>query len=200
MLIIMVRYALHWIRLMIGIAGAITMYVAIPADADGVRVEGEWDPLGMRGTVSRTLIFEDVFVPFDAQLVPAGIYPEAASRWPHMFMTLTPSYMGIAQACYDFTVAYLRGEIEGMPPVKQRMYSTKQLAVAQMRVMLEQTKALWFQVISRSTTRPVKEQPDAGMGSTAYGNGKCQRPCPAGCSHLWQPVNASLSAARALLP
>lgn len=133
-----------------------TMYIAIPADADGVRVEGEWDPLGMRGTVSRTLIFEDVFVPFDAQLMPAGIYPEAASRWPHMFMTLTPSYMGIAQACYDFTIAYLRGEIEGMPPVKRRMYPTKQLAVAQMRVMLEQTKALWFQVISEARPDPSK--------------------------------------------
>ncbi len=29
-------------------------------------VTGEWDPLGMRGTVSRTLIFKDVFVPEDA--------------------------------------------------------------------------------------------------------------------------------------
>jgi len=82
-----------------------TMYLAVPADADGVRVEGDW-------------------------------------RWPHMFMTLTPAYMGIAQACYDFTVAYLRGEVPGTPPVKRRMYPTKQLAVAQMRVMLEQTKGL----------------------------------------------------------
>ena len=73
-----------------------------------------------------------------------------------MFMTLTPSYMGIAQACYDFTIAYLRGEIDGMPPVKRRMYSTKQLAVAQMRVMLEQTKALWFQVISEARPDPSK--------------------------------------------
>ena len=56
-----------------------------------------------------------------------------------MFMTLTPSYMGISQACYDFTVAYLPGEIPDMPPVKRHM-STKQLGVAQMRLMLEQTK------------------------------------------------------------
>ena len=43
-----------------------------------------------------------------------------------------------------------------MPPVKRRMYSTKQLAVAQMRVMLEQTKALWFQVISEARPDPSK--------------------------------------------
>ena len=134
-----------------------TMYIAIPADAPGVRVEGEWDPLGMRGTVSRTLIFEDVEVPHEAQLMPPGIYPQAASRWPHMFMTLTPSYMGIAQACYDFTIAYLRGEIEGMPPVKRRMYPTKQMAVAQMRLMLDQTKALWFQAISEARPDPCQD-------------------------------------------
>jgi hypothetical protein len=27
-----------------------------------------------------------------------------------MFLTLSPTYMGLAQAAYDFTVAYLRGE------------------------------------------------------------------------------------------
>ncbi len=134
-----------------------TMYLAVPADAPGVKVVGEWDPLGMRGTVSRTLIFEDVFVSDTAQLMPQGVYAQSARRWPHMFMTLTPSYMGIAQACYDFTVAYLRGEVPGTPPVKRRMYPTKQIAVAQMRLMLEQTKALWFQSISEARPDPSKE-------------------------------------------
>ncbi len=134
-----------------------TMYVAIPANADGVRVEGEWDPLGMRGTVSRTLIFDEVFVTEESLLMPQGVYFQAASQWPHMFMTLTPAYMGIAQAAYDFTVAYLRGEMPGTPPVKRRMFPTKQIAVAQMRIMLEQTKALWFQSISEAKPNPDKE-------------------------------------------
>src|SRR5258706_14409246 len=34
-----------------------TLYIAIPANADCVYVLGDWDPLGMRGTVSRTLLF-----------------------------------------------------------------------------------------------------------------------------------------------
>lgn len=134
-----------------------TMYIAIDSTAKGVRVEGEWDPLGMRGTVSRTLIFEDVFVPFEEQLMPRGVYFNAAKRWPHMFMTLTPSYMGIAQAAYDFTVRYLRGEQPGTPPVKRRMYATKQLAVAQMKIMLEQTKSIWFQAISEARPNPGKD-------------------------------------------
>jgi alkylation response protein AidB-like acyl-CoA dehydrogenase len=133
-----------------------TMYIAVPADADGVSVVGDWDPMGMRGTVSRTLLFQDVFVPKNAQLMPHGVHFQAASRWPHMFMTLTPAYVGIAQAAYDFTVSYLRGELPGTPPVKRRMYPTKQLAVAEMQVMLEQTKALWFQAISEAGPNPSK--------------------------------------------
>ena len=135
-----------------------TLYLAIPADAEGVEVVGDWDPLGMRGTVSRTLLFKDVFVPEDAMLMPRGVYFQAATRWPHMFMTLTPTYMGIAQAAYDFTVAYLRGEVPGTPPVKRRMYPTKQIAVAQMRVMLEQTKSIWFQAMREARPNPSKNQ------------------------------------------
>lgn len=134
-----------------------TMYIAVPATSDGITIEGDWDPLGMRGTVSRNLIFKDVFVPENAKLMPQGIYFQAAKRWPHMFMTLTPAYMGLAQAAYDFTVKYLRGEMPGTPPVKRRMYPTKQIAVAQMRIMLEQTKALWFQAISEGGPNPSRE-------------------------------------------
>ncbi|MEM9221804.1 MAG: acyl-CoA dehydrogenase family protein [Pseudomonadota bacterium] len=135
-----------------------TLYLAIPADANGVSVSGDWDPLGMRGTVSRTLHFEDVFVAEDAALMPRGVYFQAASHWPHMFMTLSPSYMGLAQAAYDFTISYLRGELPGTPPVKRRQYPTKQLAVAEMKVKLEQAKALWFQAISEAGPRPSKDQ------------------------------------------
>jgi alkylation response protein AidB-like acyl-CoA dehydrogenase len=135
-----------------------TLYLAIPADAPGVSVVGDWDPLGMRATVSRTLLFKDVFVPEDSLLMPRGIYFQAATRWPHMFLTLSPTYMGLAQAAYDFTVGYLRGEQPGTPPVKRRMYPTKQIAVAQMKVMLEQTKALWFQAVSEACANPSKDQ------------------------------------------
>ncbi|MEO1494785.1 MAG: acyl-CoA dehydrogenase family protein [Pseudomonadota bacterium] len=135
-----------------------TMYLAVPARAEGVKVVGDWDPLGMRGTVSRTLLFEDVFVPADHALMPEGVYYQAATRWPHMFMTLSPTYVGIAQAAYDFTVQYLRGEVPGLPPVKRRMYPTKQLAVAEMRVKLEQMKALWFQAVTEACPDPTKEQ------------------------------------------
>ena len=134
-----------------------TLYLAVPASADGVRVAGDWDPLGMRGTVSRTLEFSDVFVPEDAALMPRGVYFQAASRWPHMFLTLSPTYLGLAQAAYDFTVAYLRGDVAGAP-AKRRASVVKQLAVAEMRIRLEQTKALWWQAVSEARVDPTPEQ------------------------------------------
>jgi hypothetical protein len=53
-----------------------------------------------------------------------------------MFLTLTPTYLGIAQACFDFTVKYLRGEMPNAMPEKRRRSPLKQLAVAQMFVTL----------------------------------------------------------------
>ncbi|MEM9604492.1 MAG: acyl-CoA dehydrogenase family protein [Pseudomonadota bacterium] len=135
-----------------------TLYLAIPADAEGVTVTGDWDPLGMRGTVSRTLLFDNVIVPDTAELMPRGVYFKAASTWPHMFMTLTPAYVGLAQAAVDFTVHYLRGEMPGTPPVKRRMYPTKQIAVADMQIRLEQTKNLWFQAIMEAGPKPSDAQ------------------------------------------
>ena len=133
------------------------LYLAVPAHAEGVSVVGDWDPLGMRGTVSRTLLLKDVFVPHSARLMPEGLHWQAATRYPHMFATLSPTYMGIAQAAYDFTAAYLRAEVPGMPPVMRRMYPTKQMAVAQMRVMLEQTRALFLQNARDATVDPDKD-------------------------------------------
>src|SRR5260370_2113647 len=112
----------------------------------------------MRGTVSRTLLLKDVFVPEEEMLMPHGVYFQAATRWPHMFLTLSPTYMGLAQAAYDFAISYLRGEMPGTPPVKRRMYPTKQIAVAEMHIQLEQTQSLWFQAISEARPDPSKEQ------------------------------------------
>ena len=132
------------------------LYLAVPADSPGVSVNGDWDPLGMRATVSRNLELKEVFVRDSARLLPEGRYFEATQRCPHMFATLSATYMGIAQAAYDFTVQYLRAELPGMPPVPRRMYPTKQLAVAQMRITLEQARALFLQ-----TARDARPDPDA---------------------------------------
>ena len=135
-----------------------TLYLAVPATSEGVTVSGDWNPLGMRGTVSRNLTFKDVLVSDDEQLMPRGVYYKGAQTWPAMFFTLAPTYLGIANAAYDFTVSYLRGEIPGEPPVKRRMYPTKQIAVAQMRIQLENLKSIFLRAIQEARPHPSADE------------------------------------------
>lgn len=135
-----------------------TLYIAVPTDAPGFEVHGEWDPLGMRGTVSRNLKLDDVFVPDELQMMPSGAYHQAARRWPHMYMTLSATYLGVARGAFEYTVRYLRGEVPGMGPTERRGSVTKQLAVAQMQIRLEQMSALFRRVIREARCDPTKNQ------------------------------------------
>jgi alkylation response protein AidB-like acyl-CoA dehydrogenase len=143
-----------------------TLYLAVPATSEGFSISGEWNPLGMRGTVSRNLAFNEVFVSDDEQLMPRGVYYAGAQTWPAMFFTLSASYLGLANAAYDFTVAYLRGEINeatgepwrpGERKTVRRMYPTKQIAVAQMRIQLEAMKSIFARVIQEAAPNPSKD-------------------------------------------
>lgn len=135
-----------------------SLYIAIPANSEGVKVVGEWNPLGMRGTVSRTLIFDNVFVANDYQLLPSNIYLKLTKFYPHMFFTLASTYMGITQSAYDFTIKYLRGEVEGVPCNEQRKNHVKQFNLAHMLIMLEQTKAIFYRVINEAKVNPSKAE------------------------------------------
>lgn len=135
-----------------------TLYISVPATSAGFSISGDWDPLGMRGTVSRNLTFKDVFVSDDEQLMPRGIYFRGAQTWPAMFFTLSPTYLGVANAAYDFTVQYLRGEVPGEPPIKRRQFPTKQITVAQMRLQLESMKSLFTRAIFEAKPNPSKDE------------------------------------------
>jgi alkylation response protein AidB-like acyl-CoA dehydrogenase len=75
-----------------------------------------------------------------------------------MMATLSPTYMGVAQGAYDFTVAYLQGKIPGQPPIDRRMYATKRVAVSKMYARLANMRALWWQAFSESKGFPSKAE------------------------------------------
>jgi alkylation response protein AidB-like acyl-CoA dehydrogenase len=135
-----------------------TLYISVPATSKGFSISGDWNPMGMRGTVSRNLAFDNVFVSDAEQLMPRGVYFKGAQTWPAMFFTLSPTYLGLANAAYDFTVQYLRGEVPGEPPVRRRMYPTKQIAVAQMRIQLENMKSIFARAIAEARPNPSKDE------------------------------------------
>tara|TARA_B100001964_G_C14169740_1_gene570880 strand:- start:821 stop:1354 length:534 start_codon:yes stop_codon:yes gene_type:complete len=99
---------------------------------------------------------KDVFVPDSEQLMPRGTYHLAALNIPHMFLTLSATYVGIAQGAYDFTVQYLRGEYSEAPGSKSRQHPSKQHTVAEMFIKLEQIRALFTRSIHEIKVNPEK--------------------------------------------
>lgn len=113
--------------------------LGVPAGSDGLTVTGDWDPLGMRGTVSRTLLLDEVFVPAGNEWLPPGVFNLMATRWPHFYMTLSFAFVGVMGAVVDFTGRYLSGEIDG---TSRAGNPQKEYVWGDLQVRYEQTRAL----------------------------------------------------------
>lgn len=133
--------------------------LSVRANADGVEIVDDWDPLGMRGTVSRTLLLKDAFVPADDEILPGGMYDQAARRYPYLFMSLAPSYLGLTKGILDFTRSYLRGEVKGAAKgTARRDNPIKQYGWAEMQIKYEQSRAMLYSVVDNATLDPTEEQ------------------------------------------
>ncbi len=129
--------------------------LGVPANAEGVTLEGSWDPLGMRATDSRTLVMENVFVPDDHEWLPPGVFDQAAQRWPYFYMTLSFSYLGLMQAIIDATSEYLIGDGGS---TSRRNHPIKQQGWAQMNLIYEQAQALCYRVLGEVGVDPSAAQ------------------------------------------
>ncbi len=125
--------------------------IGVPAGAAGLTVTGEWDPLGMRGTVSKTLVMDKVFVPAENEWLPPGVFNQMATRWPHFYMTLSFAYVGVMGAVIDFTGRYLSGQIDGTSRVGNPQ---KEYVWADIQVRYEQARSLAHQAAGEAGVDP----------------------------------------------
>lgn len=132
--------------------------LGVPAMANGVQILDDWDPLGMRGTVSRTLLMTDVFVPASNEWMPTGMYNQAALRYPWLFLSLCPSYLGLTGGVIEATRLYLRGELPGQSTGARRDHPIKQIGWAQMQLKHQQSRAMLYRAIDEATIDPSEEQ------------------------------------------
>jgi alkylation response protein AidB-like acyl-CoA dehydrogenase len=132
--------------------------LGVPANAEGVQIVDDWDPLGMRGTVSRTLLMRDAFVPHTNEWMPAGLYNQAANRFPWLFLSLCPSYLGLTGGVLDVAGRYLRGELPGQAAGARRDHPVKQMGWAQMQLKHEQSRALLYRAVDTAVLDPTEEQ------------------------------------------
>ncbi len=125
--------------------------LGVPADADGVEIVGEWDPIGMRGTDSRTLVMNEAFVPAHNEVLPPGMFNAMVSGFPQFYMSLTFSYLGLMRAILDATRSYLRGE-SGVKA--SRDHPIKQTGWAQLQLLYDRAQALTYRVLGEIGVDP----------------------------------------------
>lgn len=87
--------------------GPTVLQIAVPTTAQGVKVENDWKALGMRGTGSHDISFEDVFVPDAAVALrrPSG-------KWHPLLHTVAmvalpvfnAVYVGVAEAARELAI------------------------------------------------------------------------------------------------
>ena len=125
--------------------------LGIPHEGEGVSIEGDWDPLGMRGTDSRNLVMDNVFVAAEHEWLPPGVFNQAANRWHYFYMTLSFSYLGLMGGIMEFTENYLKSSSRRDHPIKQQGW-------AEMNIKYEQAQALCYRTLSEVSVDPSQAQ------------------------------------------
>jgi len=75
--------------------GTEVLHFAIPGSSEGVEIVETWDTLGMRGTGSNDVVYNDVFVP-DAAIVAR----RKSGEWHPMWEVILPTAMPLISAAY----------------------------------------------------------------------------------------------------
>jgi len=109
----------------------------------------DWDPMGMRATVSRDMLLEDVFVPDDAEVLPPGLFGAMYNAFPHLFVSFSATFLGLMQAAYDGALAYLTGRMPGAP-IPHTEIAAKGHAIAEMLFSIESARAIYYRAISEA--------------------------------------------------
>lgn len=86
----------------------------VPLSAPGVRVEKTWDTLGLRGSASHDVVFEDVELPLDyaadiRKPVEWQTRADESSTW--IGLLLGALYTGVAEAARDWIVHFLKNRV-----------------------------------------------------------------------------------------
>ena len=126
-----------------------TLYLKVPKDAPGVSFPGEWDPMGMRATVSRDMVLEDVFVADEAEVLPPGLFGAMYNAFPHLFLSFSATFLGLMQAAYDGALSYLTGGMPGAPALHTEI-AAKGPAIAEMLFTIEAARALYYRAVSEA--------------------------------------------------
>jgi alkylation response protein AidB-like acyl-CoA dehydrogenase len=101
-----------------------------------------WQPIGMRGTVSYLVRFNQTFIPKKNLIGYPGQY--VIEEWQTRF---TPQYgaafLGSAEGAYDYALAYIEKQKKGHDPYVQHRIAKAAINIDTMHFWLRQVATLW---------------------------------------------------------
>ena len=80
--------------------------LVVPKESPGVSVQDNWDTMGMRATISWSLVLDDVFVPWENMLGQPGDWVQHDPRT--FTLAYCANHLGTAQGVFDFVLDYLK--------------------------------------------------------------------------------------------
>ena len=104
--------------------------------------ESWWDPIGMRGTVSYLVRFEETFIPEENRIGEPGQYLRDGwqSRFsPHYGAT----FLGGAEKAYEYALDYIRAQNKAGDPYVQHRVATMSLNLESAHLWLRRVADLW---------------------------------------------------------
>jgi alkylation response protein AidB-like acyl-CoA dehydrogenase len=101
-----------------------------------------WDPIGMRATVSHLARFDRTFIP-DANLIGRpGQYIDEG--WQTCFIPhYAASFLGAAEAAYDYAIEYLTAQGKGNDPYVQQRVARMAINVETGNLWLRHVATMW---------------------------------------------------------
>ena len=118
--------------------------VLVPADSPGIRVAGDWNTLGMRGTVSPSVEFKDCFV--ESGQVLGGPGEALKTGVIESFgLGYAAIYLGAAAAALDYTADYCKNRRFIPDPLPIAHDVTIQRHIAEMSIHLEAARLVLHQ-------------------------------------------------------
>ena len=123
--------------------GSDLMMLACPLADATISVDGSWwDPVGMRATVSHVVRFDGTFVPDGDVIGEPGSY--LRDGWQTAFIPhYAASFLGAAEAAYDYALEYLVHQGKGGDPYVQQRVGSMLVNVESAHLWLQHVAGLW---------------------------------------------------------
>ena len=101
-----------------------------------------WKPLGMRGSASFRVTFDNTLIPFENQIGSPGqfLLEEWQTRWIPQYAA---TFLGGAEAAYEYTLEHIKSQLRQNDPYVQHRIGKMAINIQSAHLWLDHVASLW---------------------------------------------------------